>query len=284
MSQDLEVVIVGGGFAGVEVARALKRLPVRVTLVDRRNHHLFQPLLYQVATSALSAVDVAEPLRKLFSRQKNVHVHLAEAVDVDTEERRLILSDGELGYDLLVVAAGATNNYFGNESWERWAPGLKTLEDALEIRRRVLLAYEQAEREPDADRRRRMLTFVVIGGGPTGVEMAGALKEIATTTLARDFRSIDTGSARVILIEGGDQILSGFPEELIEAAERQLEELGVEVWKGQRVEDLGGGRGAGGRRGDRGPECGLGGGGARRAHRSEAGGGAGPGGAGAGEP
>ena len=239
MSQDLDVVIVGGGFGGIEVARALKRLPVRITLVDRRNHHLFQPLLYQVATSALSAVDVAEPLRKLFSGQKNVHVHLAEACDVDTQGRRLILSDGALDYDLLVLAAGATNNYFGNDDWEMYAPGLKTLEDALEIRRRVLLAYEQAEREPDPEKRRRQLTFVVIGGGPTGVEMAGALKEIATNTLARDFRSINTQDARVILVEGGDQILAGFPEELIEAAEEQLRELGVEVWKGERVQHLG---------------------------------------------
>jgi NADH dehydrogenase len=223
------VVIVGGGFGGLYAARALRREPVQVTLVDRRNHHVFQPLLYQVAMAALSPGDIASPIRWILRRQKNVEVLLAEAVGVDFEGKRLLLRDGALDYDYLIIATGATHAYFGHDEWRRVAPGLKTLEDALEIRRRVLIAFERAERETDPVKRAALLTFVVIGGGPTGVEMAGALAEISRQSLVRDFRHIDPGSAKILLLEGGPSVLSTFPEDLRAAALRDLERLGVDV-------------------------------------------------------
>ena len=230
------VVIVGGGFGGLYAAQAFKRTDVRVTLLDRRNHHVFQPLLYQVAMAALSPGDIASPIRWILRRQRNVEVLMAEASGVDIPGRRLLLADGgTIAYDYLIVATGATHAYFGHDEWRAIAPGLKTLEDALEIRKRVLLAFERAERETDPDRRVALLTFVVIGGGPTGVEMAGALAEIAKHSLARDFRRIDPGSARIILLEGGPSILSAFPEPLRDAARADLEALGVEVRTGSVV-------------------------------------------------
>ena len=223
------VVIVGGGFGGLYAARALRRAPVQVTIVDRRNHHVFQPLLYQVAMAALSPGDIASPIRWILRRQKNVEVLLAEATGVDLDGRRLLLKDGTLDYDYLIVATGATHAYFGHDEWRKVAPGLKTIEDALEVRRRVLLAFEHAERETDPGRRAALLTFVVIGGGPTGVEMAGALAEISRQSLARDFRHFDPGSARILLLEGGPSILSAFPEPLRDAARSDLRRLGVDV-------------------------------------------------------
>jgi NADH:ubiquinone reductase (H+-translocating) len=229
------VVIVGGGFGGLLAARGLAKAPVEVTLVDRQNYHLFQPLLYQVATAGLSSAEIASPIRRILRRQKNTTVLMAEATGVDLQGRRILLADGELPYDFLVVAAGATHSYFGHDEWEPYAPGLKTLDDAFELRRRVLLAFEQAEREADAERRRQWLTFVVIGGGPTGVEMAGALVEIARHTLAREFKRIDPRTARVILVEAGPRILTAYPEELSRSAVLQLEGLGVQVWTGAPV-------------------------------------------------
>jgi len=223
------VVIVGGGFGGLYAARALRGAPVDVTVVDRRNHHLFQPLLYQVAMAALSPGDIASPIRWILRRHRNVEVLLAEATGVDLARRRLLLSDGELSYDYLILATGTTHAYFGHDEWQPLAPGLKTLEDALEIRRRVLLAFERAERHPDAADRDALLTFVVIGGGPTGVEMAGALAEISRQSLTRDFRHINPGAARIILLEGGPAILSAFPEPLRAAALHDLQQLGVDV-------------------------------------------------------
>jgi NADH dehydrogenase len=232
------VVIIGGGFGGLAAARALARAPVDVTLVDRTNHHLFQPLLYQVATAGLSPAEIAHPIRRILRRQRNARVLLGEAVAVLPEAKRVRLGDGELPYERLIVAAGAAHSYFGKDEWQHDAPGLKTLEDALEIRRRVLLAFERAEREEDAEARRRWLTFVVIGGGPTGVEMAGAFAEIARHTLSGDFRRIDPRSARVLLLEAGPRVLSSFPEDLSEKAKLQLEALGVQVWTGTPVSAL----------------------------------------------
>jgi NADH dehydrogenase len=229
------VVIVGGGFGGLYAARALRDVPVQVTLLDRRNHHLFQPLLYQVATAALSPGDIASPIRWILRRQKNVEVLLADVVRVDAARRVLTLADGEISYDYLILATGATHAYFGHDEWRGVAPGLKTLEDALEIRRRVLLAYERAEREADPRSRAALLTFVVIGGGPTGVELAGALAEISRQSLARDFRHFNPGSARIILVEGGPSLLAAFPESLRRSAQRDLERLGVEVRTGTLV-------------------------------------------------
>jgi NADH dehydrogenase len=232
------VVIVGGGFGGLYAARALRRAPVEVTVVDRRNHHLFQPLLYQVAMAALSPGDIASPIRWILRRQKNVEVILAEATGFDLGANRLILKDDVLDYDYLIVATGATHAYFGHDEWRRTAHGLKSLEDALEIRRRVLIAFERAEREKDPAARAAELTFVVIGGGPTGVEMAGALAEISRHSLARDFRHFDPQSARIFLIEGGPSILSAFPEDLREAAMKDLRRLGVTVRTKSIVTDL----------------------------------------------
>jgi NADH dehydrogenase len=223
------VVIVGGGFAGLAAARALGGAPVAITLVDRHNHHVFQPLLYQVATAGLSSTNIAAPLRHILRRQRNATVILAEATAVDLAGRRLVLRDGELRYDFLVLAPGATHSYFGHDEWARHAPGLKTLDDAIDIRRRVLLAFEEAEREEDAERRGEWLTFVVIGAGPTGVEMAGTLAEIARHTLRGEFRRIDPSQARVVLVEGTDRVLPPYPPDLSEKARRQLEALGVRV-------------------------------------------------------
>ncbi len=223
------VVILGGGFGGLNAARALRRAPVRITLVDRQNFHLFQPLLYQVATASLSPGDIASPLRHILRRQRNTEVWLGEAVSVDPERRVVHLRDGELSYDYLVVATGATHAYFGHDEWARCAPGLKTVDDAVEIRRRFLLAFEAAEREADPEARRRLLTFVIVGAGPTGVELAGAMAEIAHHVMPRDFRFIDTKSARVVLLEGGPRVLPTYPPDLSESARRQLEALGVEV-------------------------------------------------------
>ncbi len=238
----MHVVIVGGGFGGLSAARALRNVPVQVTLLDRRNHHVFQPLLYQVAGAALSPGEIASPIRWILRRQTNVEVLLANVVRVDAARRTLILTDGEVSYDFLILAAGATHAYFGHDEWQVAAPGLKTLEDALEIRRRVLLAFERAERETDPAAREALLTFVVIGGGPTGVELAGALAEISRHSLARDFRHFDPSLARVILIEAGPSILSTFPEMLREAARKDLIRIGVDVRVGKPVIQVAGGQ------------------------------------------
>ena len=224
------VVVLGGGFGGLYVARGLAGTPVRITVVDRRNHHLFQPMLYQVATAGLNPSDIASPIRSLLRKQKNTEVLLAEAVSVDVGGRLVHLGDGgSIGYDYLIVATGARHSYFGNDHWESLAPGLKSLEDALEIRRRVLIAFELAEREPDPVRRHAHLTFVVVGGGPTGVEMAGAVAEIRRYALRRDFRHIDPAEATVMLLEGGPRLLPSYPESLSDEAKRELRRLGVEV-------------------------------------------------------
>lgn len=232
------VVIVGGGFGGLYAARALRHADCSITVVDRRNHHLFQPLLYQVATATLSPAQIAAPIRRILRRQKNVSVLLGDAVGIDAPSRTLKLTDGTLGYDYLILACGATHSYFGNDSWSPLAPGLKTVEDALEIRRRFLLAFEAAERESDREARRAELTFVVVGGGPTGVEMAGAMIEIARSAIPRDFRSANTASATVILVEAGPRVLPAFPEVLSARAKKHLEELGVEVRVNCRVTNI----------------------------------------------
>jgi NADH dehydrogenase len=229
------VVIVGGGFGGLYCARALQGAGTRITLVDRQNFHLFQPLLYQVATAALSPADVASPIRAILRRRPDVQVWLAEAVGVDLERRQLLLADGSVGYDYLVLAAGATHAYFGHEEWAGLAPGLKTIDDATELRRRFLLAFEAAEREADPAARRRLLSFVIVGAGPTGVELAGAMAEIARRVLRDDFRNIDTSGARIVLLEGTDRVLPTYPPDLSANARRQLERLGVEVRTGALV-------------------------------------------------
>jgi NADH dehydrogenase len=231
-------VIVGGGFGGLWAARALRKAPVRITLVDRRNHHLFQPLLYQVATAALNPSDIAAPIRSILRSQKNVTVLLGEAKSIDVPGRRVVLEDGAIAYDHLILATGATHSYFGRDDWARFAPGLKSIEDALDIRRRVFLAYEAAEREDDPVRRKAWLTFVIIGAGPTGVEMAGALAEIARHSMPGDFRHIDPRQARVILLEGMDRVLPPYPTELSSKARHQLERLGVEVRTSARVSGI----------------------------------------------
>ena len=221
--------IVGGGFAGLAGARRLARSPVDVTLIDRRNHHLFQPLLYQVATAALSPADIAQPIRHILARQRNIRVVLGEVTSIDVDARTVSTHDAEFAYDYLVLAAGSASSYFGHDGWSRCAPALKTVEDALEIRRRFLVAFEAAERESDDAARRAQLTFVVIGAGPTGVELAGAMIEIARRAMPRDFRFIDTTTARVILVEANDRVLKEFPEDASRRAKRDLERLGVEI-------------------------------------------------------
>lgn len=223
------VVIVGGGFAGLAAAHALDRADVLVTLVDRRNHHVFQPLLYQVATASLSPADISAPIRSVVRRQANCQVVLAEVTGVDVERRRVMTTTGELPYDYLILAAGATHSYFGNDQWAKVAPGLKSLEDAVELRRRILLAFETAEYEGSEEARRAALTFAIVGAGPTGVELAGAIKEIAGQTLPRDYRHIDTRTTRVILFEGADRVLPPFPPKLSARAQRDLERMGVEM-------------------------------------------------------
>ncbi len=232
------VVILGGGFAGLSAARALRKAKVAVTLIDKKNHHLFQPLLYQVATAALNPGDIAYPIRSVLSGQRNVRTLLAEAKHIDVKSRTIELADGQLTYDYLLVATGATHSYFGQDAWERWAPGLKTIEDALEIRRRVLSAFEAAERETDATKLRAMLTFVVVGAGPTGVELAGALAEIGRWTVAKDFRSFDPRTLRVVLVEGADRVLPPFDPILSAKAKTQLEHLGVEVLLSSKVTQI----------------------------------------------
>ncbi len=223
------VVIIGCGFGGLSAARALADHEVDVTIVDRENHHTFQPLLYQVATAGLNPSDIAQPIRNILRKQRNTTVLLDEVTAIDPTARTITTMTTTIAYDYLVVAAGACHSYFGHDDWERHAPGLKTIDDALEIRRRMLLAFERAEATDDLEERRRLMTFVVVGAGPTGVELAGAVKEIATRTLAADFRSIDTSESRVILVEAGPRVLSAFPEVLSASAEKQLTALGVEV-------------------------------------------------------
>ncbi|MFO0952311.1 MAG: NAD(P)/FAD-dependent oxidoreductase [Isosphaeraceae bacterium] len=235
MADRPHVVILGGGFGGLKAARLLCNAPVRVTLVDRQNHHLFQPLLYQVATAALNPSDIASPIRRILRRCKNAEVILAEARSVDVPNRKIVLEDGELSFDYLILATGATHSYFGHDEWATNAPGLKTIEDALRIRRRVLYAFEAAEREPDPARRAAWLTFVIVGGGPTGVELSGAVSEIARHALARDFRHIDPTLASVVVLEGSPRILHAYPEDLSKSAQKQLERLGVEIHTGRHV-------------------------------------------------
>jgi len=233
------IVILGGGFAGLYAARGLKNVDAEITVVDRHNYHLFQPLLYQVATAALNPSDIAAPIRSILRRQKNVRVILGEATSVDVNAKRVQLADGSaLAYDQLVIATGATHSYFSHPEWEHFAPGLKTIDDALEIRRRVLLAFEAAERETDPDKVKTLLTFVVIGAGPTGVELAGALSEIARHALIKDFRTIHPENARVILVEGKDRVLPPYPPDLSTKAHKQLEDLGVEVITNAVVTDV----------------------------------------------
>lgn len=240
------VVIVGGGFAGLAAARAMARAPVAITLIDRRNYHLFQPLLYQVATASLSPADIAAPIRNVLRRQRNCEVTLAEVVGLDLERRIVRVRDAsadgveasnarEVPYDYLVVATGATHSYFGRDDWATWAPGLKDIGDATEIRRRFLMAFERAELEPDASARRALLTFVVVGAGPTGVELAGAMSEIARKSMPRDFRRIDTTSARIILCEGQERVLPEYPASLSQRALHDLRALGVETLLGTTV-------------------------------------------------
>lgn len=235
---DHHTVIIGGGFGGLYAAKALARTPVQVTMLDRRNFHLFQPLLYQVATGGLSPADIAAPLRSILGRQKNAGVLLAEAVDLAPDRRQVILSEGTVDYDTLVVAAGARNDYFGNNEWGPYAPGLKSIEDATEIRRRVLYAFEAAEREPSPEARNAWLTFVVVGAGPTGVELAGTLGEIANDTLRRDFRSIRPEESSVLLLDAAPRVLPTYPPELSKKAERDLIRLAVRPRTGVSVTSI----------------------------------------------
>ena len=238
------VVIIGGGFGGLNAAQVLAHAPVDITLIDRNNYHLFQPLLYQVATAAVSAGEIASPIRAILRHQKNVSVLMADAREIDLVGKRVLLHDDHastdeidtLHYDYLIIAAGATGTYFGHDEWAPLAPGLKTLEDAFDVRRRIFLAYELAEREPkNSTIRAEFLTFVVVGGGPTGVELAGAIAEIAQRTLAHDFRSIDSRSTRVIIVQSSDRVLEGFSEQSSKAAAEQLKARGVEIIFNQRV-------------------------------------------------
>lgn len=240
------IVIIGAGFGGLTAAQALKRAPVRVTVIDRTNHHLFQPLLYQVAMAGLSPADIAAPIRSILRKQKNVSVLLAEVTGVDFASREILLNDGgqdaqrneRLSYDYLILATGGRTSYFGHDEWEQFAPGLKDLDDAVEIRRRVLMAFEAAEKESDLQRRKELLTFVVVGGGPTGVELAGAIAELANFVLARDFRTINPEAAEILLLEGGQRILPSFAPELSESAQRQLSKLGAKVRTGAPVTNI----------------------------------------------
>ena len=239
MSDKPKVVIIGGGFGGLWAAKALTNKPVEVTLIDRKNHHVFQPLLYQVATAVLSPGEIAQPIRRILHNAKNIEVILGEAVDFDRENKLVKLADGsDVSFDYLIISAGARHSYFGHDDWEQLAPGLKTLEDAVAIRRNVLVAFEHAEREAYLNGTHRQLTFVVIGGGPTGVEVAGAIADIARQALAKDFKLIDTRKTRVILYEGSDRVLGTFAADLSESAKKQLEDIGVEVYLNSFVTDL----------------------------------------------
>lgn len=232
------VVIIGGGFGGLYAAKALRGAPVRVTLVDRRNFHLFQPLLYQVATGGLSAGDISYPLRSIFQHEPQFSVIMAEVTDIDVAQRTILLRDGRLRYDTLIVAPGSTHQYFGHDDWATYAPALKTLEDALEIRRRIFMAFEAAEREPDPEKRRALMTFVIIGGGPTGGELAGTLGELAHGTLKDNFRAIDPAQAQILLLEGAERILATFPPDLSAQAAADLRRLGVTVRTRTLVTDV----------------------------------------------
>jgi len=234
-----QVVVIGAGFAGLTAVKRLRKADVEITIVDRQNHHLFQPLLYQVATAALSPGDIAFPIRAVFERDKNVRTLLAEAREINLDAKRVLLDEGELDYDYLLVATGARHSYFGRDEWADHAPGLKSLRDALAIRRKIFLAFERAEREQDAKKREALLTFVVIGGGPTGVELGGAIAEIARQVLIEDFRAIDPSDARVILVEAGPRILAAYDEELSAKAEQSLRNLGCWVWTNKMVTDVG---------------------------------------------
>jgi NADH dehydrogenase len=233
-----QVVIVGAGFGGLEAAKVLGGKAVRVTVIDRTNYHLFQPLLYQIATAALSPADIAAPIRGVLSKFQNIEVQLAEVTAVDVANKKVKTGDAEIAYDYLILATGARHSYFGHDEWERLAPGLKSLEDAVEIRRRILMAFEYAEKISDEKAKAAAMTFVIIGGGPTGVEMAGAIAEIARYTLSKDFRHIDPSEARVVLIEGEPRVLSAFPEDLSASALKQLTDLGVEVRTGVHATNL----------------------------------------------
>src|SRR6202045_4813158 len=237
-AQAPRVVIIGAGFGGLEAAKNLCGEVVQVTMVDRTNYHLFQPLLYQVATAALSPADIAAPVRAILSKCENMEVTLSEVQSIDVNARKVKMVDGELDYDYLVLATGARHSYFGHPEWERVAPGLKSLEDAVEIRRRILMAFEYSEKISDEAARKAAMTFVIIGGGPTGVEMAGAITEIARYTLAKDFRHIDPSQARVILVEGEPKVLASYPEDLRDSAMKQLADLGVEVRTGIHATNL----------------------------------------------
>jgi NADH dehydrogenase len=238
MAKTHRVVIIGGGFGGLHAAQCLRNVPIKVTLVDRRNFHLFQPLLYQVATGWLSPANIAATLRATLKRQKNIHVLLAEAIGIDVDNRCVLLDSGSLKYDTLIVATGSRHHYFGNDHWEAVAPSLKTVEDATEIRRRIFSAFEAAERETDTEELNALLTFVIVGGGPTGVELAGALGEIANDTLRHDFRNIDPSKARILLIEATERILPSYPTELAYQAEIALHKLGVSVRSQALVMDI----------------------------------------------
>jgi NADH dehydrogenase len=238
MERPHHVVIIGGGFGGLTATRALRRAPVQVTVIDRRNFHLFQPLLYQVAVGGLSPANIAAPLRAVLKRQQNTEVLLGEVVNIDVPSRRVVLNDGAADYDTLVLATGARHHYFGHDEWEQFAPGLKTVEDATEIRRRILLAFEAAEREPDPIRRRAWLTFVVVGGGPTGVELAGSVGELAHHTLRGNFRKFNSSEAKIVLLEGTDRILPPYVPKLSAKAAQALARLGVTVRTGAIVTDV----------------------------------------------
>ncbi|MBD1823700.1 NAD(P)/FAD-dependent oxidoreductase [Cyanobacteria bacterium FACHB-DQ100] len=232
------VVIIGGGFGGLYAAQNLNRADIDVTLIDKRNFHLFQPLLYQVATGSLSPSDISAPLRSILSRQKNAKVLMEEAIDIDPETQHVKTNQGLIPYDSLIVATGVSHHYFGNDQWKDTAPGLKTVEDAIEMRRRIFMAFEAAEKETDPEKRRALLTFVVVGGGPTGVELAGAIAELANNTLKHDFRSIDTTEARILLIEGLDRVLPPYPAELSAKAAESLTKLGVTVLTKTKVTQI----------------------------------------------
>ena len=232
------VVIIGGGFGGLSATQSLKRAPVRITLLDKSNHHLFQPLLYQVATAGLSPANIAAPIRSVLRHQKNVEVEMAEVTGIDKEEKNVLVGDRKIPYDYLIVATGATDSYFGKDEWENFAPSLKSLTQATEIRRNILTAFELAENESDDFKRNALLTFVVIGAGPTGVEMAGAIAELAKKTLVDDFRRINPTQARIILIEAGPRVLATFDPSLSKMTQAHLESMGVEVRVGQKVEQV----------------------------------------------